>query len=57
MLNVVVGQMQIKITIKTSLHILIDIEHRPGVAKGEGRGSGMDWEFGVSRCKQLDPTV
>ena len=22
------------------------------VAKGEGRGSGMNWEFGVSRCKQ-----
>ena len=21
------------------------------VAKGEGGGSGMDWEFGVSRCK------
>ena len=23
------------------------------VAKGEGRGSRMDWEFGVSRCKLL----
>ena len=23
------------------------------IAKGEGRGSGMDWEFGVSRCKPL----
>ena len=22
-------------------------------AKGEGRGSRMDWEFGVSRCKLL----
>ena len=21
------------------------------VAKGEGGGRGMDWEFGVSRCK------
>ena len=21
------------------------------VAKGEAGGSGMDWEFGVSRCK------
>ena len=21
------------------------------VAKGEGGGGGMDWEFGVSRCK------
>ena len=24
------------------------------VAKGEGRGSGMDWEFEVNRCKLLD---
>ena len=23
------------------------------VARGEGGGSGMDWEFGVSRCKLL----
>ena len=23
------------------------------VAKGDGGGSGMDWEFGVSRCKLL----
>ena len=23
------------------------------VAKGEEGGSGMDWEFGVSRCKLL----
>ena len=23
------------------------------VAKGEGVGEGMDWEFGVSRCKLL----
>ena len=23
------------------------------VAQGEGEGSGMDWEFGVSRCKLL----
>ena len=23
------------------------------VAKGEGGGGGMDWEFGVSRCKLL----
>jgi len=23
------------------------------VAKEEGAGSGMDWEFGVSRCKLL----
>jgi len=30
-----------------------DIENRLVVAKGEGRGSGMDWEFGVNRCKLL----
>ena len=23
------------------------------VAKGEGGGGGMDWEFGVGRCKLL----
>ena len=23
------------------------------VPKGEGEGSGMDWGFGVSRCKLL----
>lgn len=23
------------------------------VAKGEGDGGGMDWEFGTSRCKLL----
>ena len=23
------------------------------VAKGEGAGGGMEWEFGVSRCKLL----
>ena len=22
-------------------------------AKGEGEGSGMDWEFGVGKCKLL----
>ena len=29
----------------------IDKEKRLVVAKGEGRGSGMDGEFGVGRCK------
>ena len=24
-----------------------------GVAKGEGEVTGMDWEFGVNRCKLL----
>ena len=28
-------------------------ENRLVVAKGEGGGSGMDWESGVNRCKQL----
>ena len=23
------------------------------VAKGEGGGGGLDWEFGISRCKLL----
>ena len=27
------------------------MENRLLVAKGEMGGSGMDWEFGVSRCK------
>ena len=32
---------------------LMDMENRLVVAKGEKEsgGSGMDWEFGVSRCK------
>ena len=29
------------------------IENRLVVAKGEGGESGMDWEFGDSRCKLL----
>ena len=31
------------------------MENRLVVAKGEGKkgGSGMDWEFGVNRCKLL----
>ena len=32
---------------------LTDMENRLVVAKGEWRGSGMDWEFGVNRCKLL----
>ena len=31
----------------------MDIENRLVVAKGEGVGGGMEWEFGVSRCKLL----
>ena len=30
-----------------------DIENRFVVAKREGGGGGMDWEFGISRCKLL----
>ena len=32
---------------------LTDIEIRLVVAKGEGGGTGMDWDFGVGRCKLL----
>ena len=32
---------------------LTDIENRLGVADREGRGSGMDWEFEVNKCKLL----
>ena len=29
------------------------MENRLVVAKGQGDGSGVDWEFGVGRCKLL----
>ena len=29
---------------------LTDLENRPVVAKA-GNGAGMDWEFGIGRCK------
>ena len=29
------------------------MEKRLVVAKREGEGNGMDWEFGVSRCQLL----
>ena len=36
---------------------IMDMENRLVVATGEGEGggeeSGMDWEFGVNRCKLL----
>lgn len=32
---------------------LIDIQNRLVVAKGKWGGSGMDWGFGISRCKLL----
>ena len=31
----------------------MDIENGLVVAKGEGGRSGMDWEFGASRCQLL----
>ena len=31
----------------------MDIQNRLVVAKEEGTGSGMDWEFEVGRCKLL----
>ena len=37
------------LTYKTSR--FTDIESRLVVVKREGEGSGMDWEFGVSRYK------
>ena len=30
-----------------------DIENRLAVVKEEGKGGGMDWEFGTSSCKLL----
>ena len=32
---------------------LRDIERRLVVAKGEGIGGGMEWQFRISRCKLL----
>ena len=30
-----------------------DIENKLMVTKGEGDGGGINWEFGISRCKLL----
>ena len=32
---------------------LTDIENRLGIAKEKRERGGMDWEFGVTRCKLL----
>ena len=32
---------------------IMDMENRPVVAKWEGGGNGMGWEFGVNKCKLL----
>ena len=37
----------------TNRNRLTEIENRLEFAKREGRGSGMDGEFGVGRCKVL----
>ena len=29
------------------------IENRPVVARGEGHGGELHWEFGISKCKVL----
>ena len=42
-----------KLTYLQNRNRLTDIENRLVVAKGEEGGSGMDWEFAVSRCKLL----
>ena len=30
-----------------------DVDNRLVVAKGDGGGGGMEWEFGICRCKLL----
>ena len=43
-----------QINLSTRFCRLTDIENRLVVAKGAGGGGrGVDWEFGVSRCKLL----
>ena len=32
---------------------LTDMEDRLVIAKGEGKGGGVDWEFGMNRCQLL----
>ena len=32
---------------------IMDMENRLVVGQGGGGGSGMDWEFGVNRCRLL----
>ena len=42
-----------QMNLSTNRNRLMDIENRLVVAKGEGVGRGMEWEFGISRCKLL----
>ena len=32
---------------------IMDLENRLVVAKGGWGGNGMDWEFGINRCRPL----
>ena len=32
---------------------IMDRENRLVTTKGEGVGGGMEWEFGISRCKHI----
>ena len=42
-----------QMNLSTNRNRMTDMEKRLVVAKGEGEGSGMAWEFGASRCKLL----
>ena len=42
-----------QMSLSSNRNRLSDIKNSLVGAKGEGRGGGMDWEFGVSRCKLL----
>ena len=53
MISYVESKMQHKWIYVQNRNRLTDIEKRLVVAKGEGVGEGMEWEVGVSRCKQL----
>ena len=47
-MQLICGSIEIK-----TWEVCTDIENRFVVAKGSGKGSGMDGEFGVSRCKLI----
>ena len=42
-----------QMSLSTEKNELMDMENWLMVAKGEGERSGMDWEFGIGRCKLL----
>ena len=37
--------------LSTEKKLNLNLENRLMAAKGEGKGVGMDWEFGVNKCK------